>query len=433
MAQSVWTSTEKIRSFKTLHGDVKTDVLIVGGGICGLLCAYFLEQEGVDYMLVEKDAIGRGITQNTTAKITSQHGLVYHQLLHTVGRERAAQYLWANQKALQKYKELAENMECDFEEKIAGVYSREDRKKIEDEIRAVEELGFPAEFTERLPIPIEIQGAVIFPNQGQFHPLKFLSGIIENLNIYEYTFVNKVEGNTAWTEHGIITADKMIVATHFPFLNMRGSYFLKLYQHRSYVIALEQAANVKGMYIDEVQDGLSFRNYGDLLLLGGGGHRTGKKGGNWQELRKFAALAYPQAQEKYAWATQDCMSLDGIPYIGNYSAHTPNLYVASGFNKWGMTSSMVAAMILCDMVMERKNEYEEVFSPGRSMMKPQLLVNGLEAAGNFLMPKARRCTHMGCALRWNAIEHTWDCPCHGSRYEKDGKLICNPAKKNAEV
>ena len=136
----------------------------------------------------------------------------------------------------------------------------------------------------------------------------------------------------------------MIAATHFPFINKHGSYFLKLYQHRSYVIALENAQDVNGMYVDECDTGLSFRNYEGLLLLGGGGHRTGKKGGNWAELRAFAAKKYPDSREKHFWATQDCMSLDGIPYIGRYSAKTHGFYVASGFNKWGMTGSMTAAM-----------------------------------------------------------------------------------------
>ena len=121
------------------------------------------------------------------------------------------------------------------------------------------------------------------------------------------------------------------------------------------------------------------------------------------------------------------MSLDGIPYIGNYSKNTPNLYVASGFNKWGMTSSMAAAEILCDLAAGRDNEFAELFSPSRSMLKPQLLVNGLEAAGNLLYPSTKRCSHMGCALRWNGQEHTWDCPCHGSRYQEDGTVIDNPA------
>ena len=282
---------------------------------------------------------------------------------------------------------------------------------------------------KRRPLPVETEGAVCFPEQAQFHPLKFLAGIAKGLNIYENTFVEKLENHTAYTENGKIEADKIIVATHFPFLNKRGSYFLKLYQHRSYVIALENATDVQGMYLDADSNGMSFRNYGNLLLLGGGSHRTGKKGGNWRELRDSAARFYPEAVERYCWATQDCMPLDGIPYIGHYSKHTPDLYVATGFQKWGMTSSMVSAMLLCDMILERENDWAEVFSPSRNMLKPQLLVNGLEATKNLLTPSSKRCPHMGCALKWNSAEHTWDCPCHGSRFEEEGKLIDNPAKK----
>ncbi len=431
MHQSVWTDIEQKNEFKTLDGDARTDVLIIGGGICGVLCAWFLQQQGVDYMLVDKGRIGEGITQNTTAKITSQHGLIYDKLIRSLGRERAALYFAANQKAVAQYRELASTIACDFEEKTAGVYSRTDRQKIEKEVRAVNDLGFPAEFVPHLSLPFEIEGAVLFPNQAQFHPLKFLSVLAQNLNIYQYTHVHMVENHTAWTNHGRITADKIIIATHFPFLNHRGSYFLKLYQSRSYVLALKQAPDVNGMFIDEAKDGFSFRNYKDLLLLGGGSHRTGKSGGKWQELRIFAESAYPKAQEVYSWATQDCMSLDAIPYIGHYSRHTPNLYVATGYNKWGMTSSMVAAILLSDLILERENPWKDVFSPSRTILKPQLLVNGLEAVGNLLAFSRKRCPHMGCTLKWNPQEHTWDCPCHGSRFEENGKLIDNPSNRNA--
>ena len=200
-----------------------------------------------------------------------------------------------------------------------------------------------------------------------------------------------------------------------------------MYQHRSYVIALENAPNVHGMYVDEAQNGMSFRNFENLLLIGGGDHRTGKQGGNWQELRTFARQHYPNASEKYCWATQDCMTLDGVPYIGAYSAGTPDLYVATGFNKWGMTSSMVSAMILCDLVQEKQNPYAEAFSPSRTILRPQLAVNAWEAVVNLLTPSAKRCPHLGCALKWNPYEHTWDCPCHGSRFTKNGRLIDNPA------
>ena len=239
--------------------------------------------------------------------------------------------------------------------------------------------------------------------------------------------VRELKGTTAITDRGRIKADKIIVCTHFPFINKHGSYFMKLYQDRSYVIALENAPKPDGMYVDENDKGVSLRDCGDLLLLGGGGHRTGRRGGAWRELEDFAARNYPDAKVKYRWAAQDCMSLDSVPYIGRYSARTPDIYVATGFNKWGMTSSMVSAMLLTDMLKGRENPYAPVFSPSRTMLHPQLAANALEAAVNLLTPTAKRCPHMGCALKWNSEEHTWDCPCHGSRFTESGRLIDNPA------
>lgn len=425
--ESLWEQTWTKPSFPALEGDRNTDVLIIGGGMAGILCADQLHRAGVPYVLVEAETICSGITQNTTAKITSQHGLIYDKLISRFGIERAKQYLSANEAALQAYRKLCQTIDCDFEEKAAYTYSLYERRKIERELSALEKLGFPAEFVDRLPLPFPVAGAVRFPNQAQFHPLKFASGIAKDLHIYEHTRVRELVGTTAVTNRGRIRAKKIIVTTHFPFLNKHGSYFLKLYQHRSYVIALKNAPDVGGMYLDAAQAGMSFRNHENLLLIGGGDHRTGKKGGGWKELREFARRHYPQAEEQSHWATQDCMSLDGVPYIGPYSASTQDLYVATGFNKWGMTSSMVSAMILSDLVQGKENPYGEVFSPSRSILHPQLAINGLEALVNVLTPTTRRCPHLGCALKWNAIEHTWDCPCHGSRFTEDGTLLDNPA------
>lgn len=430
---SVWSDHINIPQFPQLKRDINTEVLIVGGGMCGILCAYFLEQKGIDYVLVEGERIGQGITKNTTAKITSQHGLIYDKLIKNAGIEKAKMYLQSNEDALAKYRELCQNIKCDFEQKDAYTYSLTDAKQLEDEVKAVNVLGLKAEFVEKLPLPFETKGAIKVGNQAQFNPLRFLSEIAKGLNIFENTFIRDIKDHTAIADDVKITANKIIVATHFPLINKHGSYFLKMYQHRSYVIALQNAPEVNGMYVDEAQKGMSFRNYKDLLLIGGGDHRTGKMGGNWQELREFAKKNYPEAIEKYAWATQDCMSLDGVPYIGHYSRQTPHMYVATGFNKWGMTSSMVAAMILSDMVMGKENEYREVYSPHRSMLKQQLFMNGVEAVSNLLTPSIKRCPHMGCSLKWNKNERTWDCPCHGSRFERDGKLIDNPAKHNAKV
>lgn len=424
---SLWEKTAAIGSFDRLEKDISTDVLIIGGGLAGILCAYMLEQTGVDYVLVEADRLCGGITKNTTAKITSQHGLLYDKLIREFNTATAGLYLRANQEALQRYRKLCANIDCHFEEKDNFVYSVDSRSKIDKEIAALKTLGFPAQRLESVPLPFPVAGAVKFIKQAQFNPLQFVSGIAKGLRIYEHTPVRELIGTTAVTDRGRITANRIIVATHFPFLNKHGAYFLKMFQHRSYVIALENAPQVNGMYVDEAPKGLSFRNYENLLLLGGGDHRTGKKGGGWQELRAFAARHYPGAVEKYHWATQDCITLDGVPYIGRYASGTENLYVATGFNKWGMTSSMVAAALLTDMVHGKGSPYQAVFDPTRTILRPQLAANAAAATVNLLTPRGPRCPHLGCALKWNPAERTWDCPCHGSRFAENGELIDNPA------
>ncbi len=424
---SLWEDISEMPSFPAQEKDMKTDVLIIGGGMAGVLCAYMLQKAGVDYVLAEAERIGSGITKYTTAKITAQHGLIYSKLIKEFGREKARQYLLSNLFAVEKYRELCADMDCDFENRDSYVYSLDNIDVIDDEIAALKELGYSAEYVRSTPLPFSVAGALKFKNQAQFSPLKFLAGISKGLNIYEHTRVRQLVGTRAETSRGNIDAKRIIVATHFPFINKHGSYYLKMFQQRSYVIALENAADVDGMYIDEAQGGLSFRNHGDLLFIGGGEHRTGKRSQGWQEIRSFADKYYPQSLEKYHWATQDCMTLDGAPYIGEYSGSTTCLYVATGFNKWGMTSSMAAAEILCDMITGKDRQVFSVFSPSRTILRPQLAVNAFEAVVNLLTPSSKRCPHLGCALKWNPYEHTWDCPCHGSRFTEDGRLINNPA------
>ncbi|MBQ6570279.1 MAG: FAD-dependent oxidoreductase [Clostridia bacterium] len=425
--ESIWKASAEMPRFPALDRDIKTDVLIIGGGIAGILTAFFLGQKGVDYVLVEKEKICSGITGNTTAKITFQHGLIYNKILKTSGAGAAKQYLLANCAAFDKYAELCESIDCDYTVSDNYVYSTGDRQILEEEISALNKIGYSAVLCEKADIPIKNVGAVMFPRQAQFNPLKFLAAIAKDLKIYENTFVREMVGTTAVTDKYKIRADKVIVATHFPFINKHGLYFLKMYQHRSYVIALENAGRVDGMYVDNDSGGMSLRNYGSYLFVGGSGHRTGKNGCGWEALRKFARQTFPQAKEVYHWAAQDCMSLDKIPYIGHYSKHTPNLFTATGFNKWGMTLAMVSAMILSETVLGRRSEYAQVFDPSRSILKPQLLVNGFESTKNLLTPTSKRCPHLGCALKWNKAEHTWDCPCHGSRFSSQGKVLDNPA------
>lgn len=431
--KSIWNEDAEKYSFDTMKGDTKTDVLIVGGGLCGILCAYMLKEAGVDCVLVEADRICAGITNGTTAKITLQHGLIYDKITKKYGTEKAKLYYESQKEAFVRLIGLASNQDCDLEFCNSFVYSLKDRAIIENEVEALNKIGCDAQFCTATELPFDVAGAVKIENQAMFQPLKFAYAISKDLKICENTKVLEFKPGVAITNRGKISAQKIIVATHFPIINKHGGYFVKMYQHRSYVLALKNAVKLKDMYVDEDKKGLSFRSHKDLLLLGGGSHRTGSKGGCWAELEVFAKKYYPKSQEVGRWATQDCMTLDSIPYIGQYSKSTSDLYVATGFNKWGMTSSMVAAMILTDLVCGRKNQYQEVYSPSRSVLHPQLAVNMFESAKGLLTPTVPRCPHLGCALKYNKNEHSWDCPCHGSRFDEDGKLINNPATDDKDI
>ncbi|EOU1761484.1 FAD-dependent oxidoreductase [Clostridium perfringens] len=474
--KSVWSESCKFRKREALNKDIKTDVLVIGAGIAGILTAYMLKQKGRDVVLIDAAEIASGNTKNTTAKITSQHDLIYSKLISEFGEEKARQYAKANELAIKKYKEIIEDkrIECDFEEKPAYVYSLNEVDVLKEEVEAAKNLGIDAEFVQEANLPFKINGAVKFNNQAQFNPLKFLKGISNELIIYENTRALEIKENLVVTSGGNITANNIVVATHYPIMNAPGYYFMKMHQERSYVLALENTSEIDGMYIDLNKEGYSFRTYNNLLLLGGISHRTGEneEGGSYDKLRKVAKRLYPKAKEKYYWSAQDCMTIDGIPYIGRYSSETSNIYVATGFNKWGMTSSMVSAMIISDMILEKENDFSEIFSPRRfdlSLSINNIANDLIETAKNFIAQKvsipsseiehiknghggiieyngekvgvyknkegkeffvSTKCTHLGCQLSWNADELTWDCPCHGSRFDYKGRLIGSPATKD---
>ena len=474
--KSVWSESCKFRKREALNKDIKTDVLVIGAGIAGVLTAYMLKQKGREVVVIDAAEIASGNTKNTTAKITSQHDLIYSKLIAEFGEEKARQYAKANELAIKKYKEIIEDkrIECDFEEKPAYVYSLNEIDVLKEEVEAAKNLGIDAEFVDEANLPFKINGAVKFNNQAQFNPLKFLKGISNELIIYENTRALEIKENLVVTSGGNITANNIVVATHYPIMNAPGYYFMKMHQERSYVLALENTSEIDGMYIDLNKEGYSFRTYNNLLLLGGISHRTGEneEGGSYDKLRKVAKNLYPKAKEKYYWSAQDCMTIDGIPYIGRYSSETSNIYVATGFNKWGMTSSMVSAMIISDMILEKENDFSEIFSPRRfdlSLSINNIANDLIETAKNFIAQKvyipsseiehiknghggiieyngekvgvyknkegkeffvSTKCTHLGCQLSWNADELTWDCPCHGSRFDYKGRLIGSPATKD---
>lgn len=434
--QSLW--TDSVRQQKSavkpaLRGAQKAHVLIIGGGLAGILTAWRLKHMGVDAIVVEKGRVGDGTTRNTTGKITAQHGLCYHRLIKEVGVDGALNYHQLNTQAIRDYESLSETYPSDFVSDTAYVYAQTDKAKLDKELDAYQKMGLETLFLKEPPLPVETVGAVGMRNQARFNPMKLLTALADSLTVYENTFITAIEGNKAITASGSIEADHIVICTHYPFINVKGLYVLKLYQHRSYVLCLQGAPRLDGMFVDEKENGHSFRMAGDLLLVGGGDHRTGKRGGGYQELRELKALAYKDSVELFHWAAQDAMTLDGRPYIGRFSKKHAQWYVATGFNKWGMTGAMVAARVLGEMVAYGKSDCEELFNPSRSLFHRQLLLNMAHSAAGLMHFAGPRCTHMRCKLVWNGMEQSWDCPCHGSRFNAQGQVIENPAKKGMKV
>ncbi|MBW7571746.1 FAD-dependent oxidoreductase [Caproiciproducens faecalis] len=436
--KSIWSETCTFPKRDPLKNDIVVDTAVIGAGMAGLLTAYLLQEEGQKVVVLEAAETASGVTKNTTAKITSQHDLIYDSMIQDFGEEAAGQYAAANQKAVEKFRTIIteSKIDCDFESKPSFVYSLDREEELKAEAQAAEKLGIPAEFTTETDLPFPVLAAVKFSNQAQFHPLKFLNSISSGLTIFENTRALIVRGDSIITNRGRVTADHIVVATHFPIVNVPGWYFARMHQERSYVIALKNAGQLKGMYIDADPDGYSFRSYGDYIFLGGAGHRTGKhpESGCYEKLRKAAKQYFPESEEVCHWSAQDCMTWDNLPYIGQYASSTPNLYVATGFKKWGMSTSMAAAMILTDTICGRENEEAEVFSPQRfhaaasaKNMMTDFGTSAVELTAGLFSPPKRRCAHLGCRLQWNPDEETWDCPCHGSRFTEQGDLISDPA------
>ncbi len=426
---SIWRSTCPIPAFPSLRGDMETEIAVVGGGLCGLLTAYMLKSAGREVVVLEAQRILSGATQGTTAKITSQHGQIYDRLIHQKGIKKARQYAGAQQRAIEMYQALVRDLsiDCDFERKDAFLYSITLSEALERECRAAERLGLPASMTGAGGLPFPAAQALRFEDQAQFHPLKFGAALAARLDIREQARVTAISGHTLRTAAGDVRAKKIVVCTHFPIRNVPGFYFARMHQSRSYVAALENAQDVQGMWLDAGGNGYSFRNAGGLLLVGGEGHRTGEHPGVscFQKLRGAAKAWYPSARIVARWAAQDCMPSDGVPFIGRYARTMPDVYVATGFQKWGMTNAMVAAELIADMVTgAREYPYADVFRPQR--------LSGVTPFIKFDV-KSPRCAHMGCALEWNPDTRTLDCPCHGSSFSRAGRLINGPSTRDMDV
>lgn len=490
---SLWIDEiEKINSNGELSEDTSADVCIIGAGISGITLAYYLTKKGYNNVVLERNEIGHGVTGHTTAKITSQHSLIYHYLSNQYGIKFAKKYFEANEEAINNIEEIIRenNIDCDFERKDNYIYTinEENIEKIDEEAESLKYINIDAEKVEKSDLPFKIQKGVVFKNQALFNPLKYLAGLTKYIlnkggRIYTKSLCTDIkrkdEEYEIYANGHKVYAKYVVLASQYPFLKVPGFYFAKMYQASSYVIGIKTKEELpKDMYLSIDEPNFSFRTVGDILLIGGAGHKTGSKvdyNETYGILEKKAKELYPDCEIKYKWSTRDAISLDKIPYIGEYSSLMPNLYVMTGFNKWGMTSSNVAANIILEKILGSASIYEEIFKSTRfkpitnkDEMKNMLVdstkslvldrikaenieTNGIRPGSGAIVDldgskvgvykdedgKAYYikpvCTHLGCILEWNDADKTWDCPCHGSRYDKYGKNIYDPAIKNLDV
>jgi glycine/D-amino acid oxidase-like deaminating enzyme/nitrite reductase/ring-hydroxylating ferredoxin subunit len=488
--QSYWLDSTQRTNYAPLEGDATVDVAIIGGGIAGLTTALLLKEEGKRVAVVEADRIVEGITAFTTAKVTALHGLIYDHLVRNFDEDTARLYAEANQAAVELIASQVKqyNINCDFLRTAAYTYTTDESEvqQIEAEVEAARKAGLAAEFVRESSLPFPILGAIKLENQAQFHPRKYLLGLAQLIDcdgshVWEQTQALKVEEGEpcrVTTNRGVITADKVVMATHFPFEDP-AAYFARMEPHRSYVLAVTlDGPAPDGMYITPDSSHTIRRQQMDdgreLLLVGGEGHKTGKADDTQERYARIEAWArkhFPVREVLYSWSTQDYETFDRIPFIGLAGPLSNHLYVATGFKGWGMTSGTLAGLILCQTLTGHESPWAKVFNPNRVELTgiASMVKANLEVAKDFVVDHLSRshreeiapgeacivktddgeeavyrdpsgtvhavspiCTHMGCKVHWNPAELSWDCPCHGSRFGFDGAVLEGPAQKPLE-
>lgn len=494
--ESYWLATASMPSFGKLDRDLDTDVAVVGGGIAGITTAYMLAREGRRVVLLTAGKLLNGTTGYTTAKLTAQHDLIYDEYIGHFGAEHAKQYYEANMEALDFVRRIVqeEGIDCDFAEEDAVIYTNDETKiaAVEKEYEAYQRLGIPGSLESGIPLPLPSRKAVVMRNQARFHPVPYLKHLADRFvelggTIFEDTTVDKIRelGDNSvevLAEEGRkITCRDAVSCTHFP-LPDSAFYFARLHAESSYAIAVRIPGELpSGMYISADKPNRSVRAItyrGEkLLLIGGESHKVGQKEPgfkHYEALETFAREQFGATEVAYRWSAQDFEATDKLPYIGRTEADKHHIFVATGFRKWGMTTSVVAARLLTDLIVGRNNRYADLYSPSRFHADPDLktlLKENLNVAGELIGGKLEwlqrkpedlgpdeggavrlngrkagayrapdgelfvvdtTCRHMGCEVEWNDGDRTWDCPCHGSRYTYRGEVIEGPAKKDLE-
>ena len=476
--------------YPELRGEVSADVAVVGGGMAGITAAYFLAEKGLKVVIVESGRIASGTSGNTTAKITAQHDLKYAFLYEKVGEQKARMYGESNRWAVDEAERIIkkERIDCDLERLPSFIYARTEDglEKIKEEMKAVTELGLSAAFVRHVDgLPFDIRGAIKFDRQAVFHPRKFLLALAEKIvalggRIYENTeatIIKEGSPHLVACQKGSVKTRTVIIATNYPIYD-RGVFFVRMHQMRSYALAAKLEGSLPhGMFMNEDELGITFRPYRangeEWLIVGGEDHITGR---DHDEVDHFTTLEEKARQRfdiisvDHRWAAQDSTTIDRVPFIGKMPLAN-DMFVTTGYGEWGMTTSIVSAKLLTDLITNVENKWEELYAPARfrpvssAPKMKETAMNLMQGFGDHLRDaeafediKLERgegkiisyhgkklavsrgengtvkvvsptCTHMGCMVAWNRTEGSWDCPCHGSRFAPDGAVLDGPAIK----
>lgn len=475
-AQSIWNYNKKT-SEAPLSGEHKFDTVVVGGGIAGILTAYQLAESGHKVTLLEAESLYAGTTHNTTAHMDSLHGCLYADMIKRSAKN-AALYFQSQNDAIDEYERLIKkhNISCDFVRSDSILFAKRSVDKLKTEYDALKAIGADVTFMTDIKIlNTAVSAAIKLPNQARFHPLKFLEALPKKFEIIENTRIQKVDtaNKTLYSNDAVIKADRIIIATGFPIIDVPGFYFLRMYKSHSYSIAVDTATKLDAMYQGDLGNSLTYRQYKDSIIIGGLDHRSGRvdEDNKYDRLEEKAVESFPDAKTTYYWSANDCMTFDGVPLVGPYCKGSQDIFIISGFNKWGMTNAMVGACLLRDIINNKKNKYQQLFSPFRKRPAGPFVNNALSTvknlvikpispptltaqemlpgSGDIVLVGGKKkavykdsegelhicdalCKHLKCQLDFNPNTKTWDCPCHGSRFEIDGKLIVGPATENLD-
>jgi glycine/D-amino acid oxidase-like deaminating enzyme/nitrite reductase/ring-hydroxylating ferredoxin subunit len=478
-------ATSSIGPYAPLEGDLRAQALVVGAGITGLAAALELQRRGLEVVVLEKGVVGGGATGFTTAKLSALHGSsAYTQIEGNHGEEAAAAYARVNERGLARIRELG--IDCDLRERPNLVYAADasDLPTLQDEREAARRAGLAVELVDTAGLPYPVAGALRLDGQAEFHPRKFLAGLAERLvagggRIHEGTIVRSLrDGRPARLEtpRGTVTADHVVLASHIPFAD-RALVWARAHPERSYSIAVRIAeAPPQVMAISASSPTRSIRAHpvgdGELLLVGGEGHKVGTGGPTserYRALERFAREHWTVRSVDYRWSTQDWIPADGLPLIGRLTPRAKAAWTATGYRKWGLAMGLAAGELLAGAIAGDPAPELEHFTPNRRpplRALPELAKENAQAGLHFFADRltrrgrssqelapgegrvvsrhgrqvavsrdddgvlravSARCTHVGCIVAFNDAERSWDCPCHGSRFALDGSVLEGPA------